>query len=144
MVVPQLRSEAFFYEIVTAALGRTQVEPSEHVEFYLVGLLDSYTKATIPSDPLALKLLEPRAPAQRVIVLKEIGDTALFVSGFFPESLSRGLVSENYYIGMGQIAYRELSSRMSQSTLSEVFDELSIEFARFVTVLAEARTMVKL
>lgn len=142
-VAPALRSEGYFYEIVTTALGRTQVDTSEHTEFYLVGLLDSYTQTALPSGPLALKLLGG-PPERRILALKEVGDTALFVSGFFPESLERTLVSESYYVGVGRVAYRELSSRVTQSALSDVFDELSAEFKRFVTVLAEARTMVQL
>lgn len=139
-------SEGYFYEVVTAALGRTQVTVSEHAEFYLVGLLDSLAKGPgdLPSrssEPLAIRLLD-RTREPRTLVLKDLGDTALVVTGFFPEAMPRYRLTESYLEGLGRSAYKELSDRVSLSVLSEIFDELAVEFAKFVGVLAEARTLV--
>ena len=145
-VTPELSSEGFFYDIVTTALGRLQVDTTEHTEFYLVGLLSSYARdqRTLPSEPLGMMLLQPREEAGRILVLKEVGDTSLLVTGFFPESIERVPVSAEYFQGLGRVAYRELSGRLSQSALSDVYEELAFEFHTFVAVLAAARTMVSI
>jgi len=146
-VVPTIRSEGFFYEIVTTALGRTNVNATEHTEFYLVGLLDSYARENrmLPSEPLALMLMRPAEPAARTLTLKEVGDSSLLVTGFFPESIERSPCTPEYFQGLGRTAYRELACRMARSSsLSEVFDELAVEFTRFVGVLAAARGMVQM
>lgn len=145
-VTPELSSEGFFYDVVTTALGRLQVDTSEHTEFYLVGLLSSYARdhRRLPSDPLGMMLMKPHEEARRVLVLKEVGDTTLLVTGFFPESIERVPVSAEYFQGLGRVAYRELSSRLSRSALSDVYEELSAEFHTFVSVLSAARSMVQI
>ena len=144
-ILPEIRSEGLFYDIVTTALGRTRVRASEHAEYYLVGLLDSYASAQrrLPSEALALKLLRTDGP-ERTLELKEVGDSSLVVTGLFPASIQRTPVPPAYFHGLGKAAYRELSSRFSRSVLSEIYDELSVEFGSFVQVLATARDLVDL
>lgn len=136
-------SESFFYEAVVEALGRENVDASDHTEYYLVGLLDGYTKSGLPEEPLAFKYLKSSSPSTRVIELQEVGDTALYTTGIFPESLNRSLVGEDYYISIGSVAYGELSGRM-QGALRSVFGELSDRFRRFVDVLMEVRETLSL
>jgi hypothetical protein len=145
-VTQELSSEGFFYDVVTTALGRLQVDTTEHTEFYLVGLLTSYArdKRMLPSEPLGMMLLQPREEAGRILVLKEVGDTSLVLTGFFPESIERVPVSAEYFQGLGRVAYRELSGRLSQSALSSVYEELAFGFHTFVEVLAAARSMVSI
>lgn len=132
--------EAFFQEVLTGALDRQGVEASESTEFYLVGLLGDYAKARLPDHPLALRLVEQQTDAgERVRVLKEVGDTTLYVAGFFADSLQRKLVGVDYYMDLGQAAYHELARRLSTSSVAEVYAELSGKFPRFVEVLTEVR-----
>jgi len=59
-----------------------------------------------------------------VRTLKEVGDTSLYVAGFFAKSLTRSLVDVDYYVGLGQSAYAQLArslgtgSRSARSTRS--------------------------
>ena len=48
-------------------------------------------------------------PGERVRTLKQVGDTSLYVAGFFAESLTRSLVDVDYYVGLGQTAYAQLA-----------------------------------
>ena len=41
--------------------------------------------------------------------LKDIGDTALFLCGYFSDSLNRKLVDTSYYQQIGQLSYRRLN-----------------------------------
>jgi hypothetical protein len=132
--------ESFFHEVLTEALDREGVEASEPTEFYLVGLLGEYAKARIPDEPLSLRLAGTSTNAgERVRALKEVGDTSLYVTGFFADSLQRKLVGIKYYVDLGQAAYRELAQRLTTSTVREVYEELAGKFPRFVDVLSEIR-----
>ena len=67
--------------------------------------------------------------------LRKVGDVSLFMSGFFSDSLKRGLVDVGYYIQIGGRAYASLAR--CDAALGEVFDELSGKFTAFVDVLGE-------
>jgi hypothetical protein len=142
-VTPALSVAEFFHDAVTSALRSQSVSTSELTEFYLVNLLSEFTHAEIDSQPLGPKLtqalIEP--PGERSRGLREVGDTALYVSGFFGESLERGLVALDYYISMGGSAYAALAGLVRMSRAGEmwggVYGELADKFPRFVDVLAE-------
>ncbi len=135
----------FFHQVLTDALENQHLSASEETEFYLVELLGEFTKARITDEPLSLLLVgsADSEPGARVKALKEVGDTTLYVSGFFADSLHRKLVDANYYIGLGETAYRELSHRLGTATnVSSVYEELAEKFPRFVDVLSEVRSQV--
>jgi hypothetical protein len=136
--------EAFFHEVVTDALERAQVEATAAAEYYLVSLLGAFATTPITDEPLALKLARSQAdPAARVRALKEVGDTSLYVTGFFGASLDRrGMVDASYYIGLGEAAYRELAGRLSMSAIGAIYWELAAKFPRLVDVLGEVRNQV--
>ncbi len=135
-VTPHASVSEFFQEVIAEALERRAVDASEPTENYLVGLLGDFTHARITDEPLSLKLAAAE-PGERVRALKEVGDTTLYMSGFFAESLRRGMVAADYYIGLGEAAYRELAVRLSGSSIRSVYEELSAKFPSFVDVLAE-------
>ena len=82
-------------------------------------------------------------PEERLRALKQVGDTSLYVTGFFAESFERKLVDPDYYIGLGEAAYRELANRLGGSpSIREVYGELAAKFPRFVDVLQEVRKQV--
>jgi hypothetical protein len=143
-VVPHASVDAFFHEVLTDALESMRVDATEPAGWYLVSLLGDFTRARLPDEPLAVKLAQSVAadPGERVKTLKEVGDTSLYVAGFFAESLSRKLVDADYYIGLGRGAYAELAGRMGSSSITEVYRELSEGFPGFVEVLAEVRRRV--
>ena len=64
-----------------------------------------------------------------------MGDTSLYISGFFRESLKKKLISVDYYINMGRQAYQSLSCLQNE----ELFEELSYRFSDLVFVLFQIR-----
>lgn len=134
--------EGFFREVLTEALDHSGMRVSPSTTYYLVGLLGEFAKARISDAPLGLRLVSTEGGAERVQALKEIGDTSLYVSGFFAESMNRKLVDVDYYIGMGGAAYSELSGRLGSTAAAEVYAELSGRFPAFVDVLARIRSQV--
>ncbi len=142
-VKPAASVDGYFYEVLSESLEAVQVEATAPAGFYLVSLLGDFTRARLPDVPLALRLAEAQhaSPAERVKRLKEVGDTSLYIAGFFAESLSRKLVDTDYYIGLGRGAYAELAGQLSGS-LTEVYGELAEKFPAFVDVLGEIRRRV--
>ena len=133
----------FFRELLQTAMRTQEVRSSEHTEFYLVKLLEAFAHPVEGcfDRPLALEYLESfHSPLpHRYGKLKRVGDTALFVSGLFMESLHRQLVSSDYYMQLGRTAYEHLSSLSNDvgAVPGDLFAELAERFSDFVRVLAE-------
>lgn len=142
-VLPHASVDGFFYEVLTEALAAAHIDATEPAGWYLVSLMGDFTRARLPDEPLAMKLAAARAaePGDRFRGLKEVGDTSLYVAGFFTESLTRRLVDADYYIGLGRGAYAELAGHL-QGSLTEVYRELAANFPAFVEVLAAVRRRV--
>src|SRR6185503_18735464 len=78
-------------------------------------------------------------PRERRQKLRAIGDTSLYVSGFWGESLEEAAVDVDYYVEMGGSAYSELARGghgWTGDPYAEVFGELAMNFVRFVGALA--------
>ena len=132
---------AYFKTLVDDALEHQRVEADELTSFYVVQLLASFLRR--PGDgsvepPRALCLVEALASdgVHQRATLRRVGDMALFVSGFFSDSLRRKPVGVSYYTAIGCAAYGALS-RNDTDTFSPAFAELSRRFVRFVDVLSE-------
>src|ERR1044071_5861299 len=138
--------DEFFHEVVTDALTAVDLDASESAGWYLVGLLGEFTTVRLTDEPLGLKLAAaPDSPGERVRTLKEVGDTSLYVAGFFAESLTRSLVDVDYYVGLGQTAYTRLARSLGPATwCGGVTEELAAKFPQFVDVLAEVRKRVNI
>jgi hypothetical protein len=131
----------FFRELVETAMQNQHVSAHELTSFYVVNLLTGFVHGDVRADdgePLGTRLaraLQTAGVAQRD-GLRQVGDQSLFISGFFSDSLNRSLVDIDYYIQLGECAYRSLA-RNADRTLGDVFDELSDKFTTFVDVLGE-------
>lgn len=140
--------EGFFHEAVDQALREHRVDADPMTEHYLVQLLATYAAQPIDDTPLALRLMEAleASPRQRRERLRQVGDTSLFVSGFWSDSFQRKLVDVDYYIDLGGSAYGELARTgegWRRDPNADVYGTLAENFARFVEVLAiiSRRTM---
>jgi hypothetical protein len=132
--------ESFFRAEVDRALRDQGLDSGTMVEHYLVQLLAAYAAQPIAGSPLGLKMLAANeAPAhERRVHLREVGDTSLYVSGFWADSLDEGWVDVDYYIELGGSAYGELARGgpgWTGDPFGHVFGELSSNFPTFVEVL---------
>jgi hypothetical protein len=132
----------FFQDRISQAIRNQGVDASTPTECYLVSLLSEFTTSPPDDEPLALKLAKAvQSPDERVRQLKDVGDTSLYVSGFFQDSVQRKQVDLDYYIQMGGTAYSELAryfrSNPHSAVFGEVYDELGAKFPRFVDIFAE-------
>lgn len=137
----------FFHHEVSEARSDLGIELSEQTEFYLVHLLSDYARTGVspmPGDePLALlykRALEADL-AERLRILKELGDLSLYVAGFFVEFIERSLVGLDYYISMGGNAYHNVSDlvavRRGGQPLAELYSQLARRFTVLVDLLNE-------
>jgi hypothetical protein len=150
-------AQEFFRELVSDALSHRRLQIQEATEFYLVNLLAQHLQeerlfarvegGEAQAEPLALILkraLEGDREA-RWRNLKRLGDTSLFVSGFFGDSLARSLVDIDYYIAMGERAYDALAEEpRGPSGAQELFSELAERFPLFVDLFAEIAELADL
>jgi hypothetical protein len=132
----------FFRRLVRQACHEQKVLPSENAEFYLVQLLERFIRHEqgLLDRPLALDYLESFEgdPPERYQRLKNVGDTALFVSGVFTESLEGKAVGAEYYTSIGGLAYGRLASLHGTARgVIALFTEMSTRFLDFVRVLSQ-------
>ncbi len=139
--------QEWFREMVADALSHRRLKIQEATEFYLVNLLSTFLErerlfveqedGTVQAEPLAVILLRALSADRRARAqgLRRLGDTALFVSGFFADSLARSTVNVDYYVAMGERAYGAL--RDSERGLEALFAELAERFQAFVDLFAE-------
>jgi hypothetical protein len=138
----------FFRGQLERAMQHQKVSTSTFTECYLANLLAGCVQGDpLPApekgfDEMPLALLYVRATEAsrfgRARLLRMLGDSALFVSGFFADSLERKLVDAAYYRRMGGQAYARLSREDGWMEYEPaVFAELARRFAEFADVLSE-------
>jgi len=154
-VVPVRNLRDYFRESLDAAIDKQGVDVDPHATHYVVNLLTLFARSEdLYEDhgeayglrPLALMMVDAAdadSAAQRTFSLQRIGDVALFVAGFFADSLAHKLVDLDYYIHMGGTAYSSLSDEIRGTArgraLCHVYCELARKFQVVVDVLNEVR-----
>ena len=143
---------AYFHERLGEVRQNQNFDSTETSEFYVVNMLETFsnTEKLYPVDSEGKRQQEALAtilhravlgsPNEQVSNYRRLGDMALFVAGFFAESLRRGAVGLGYYIDMGQGAYSALAGSgrgRDGKVFRELFEELADTFANWVEVLRE-------
>ena len=150
LLAPELTASPreFFQQAVTEALANRKVVTLPTVHSYLVHLLEHHmitenlfdqvsangkrSRDTLAEIYLKSTQAEPRA---RVELLRKVGDTALYISGFFGDSLQRKVVDVDYYADMGGAAYATLADYVKEAPAQQMFNEFASRFFEFVDVL---------
>lgn len=99
--------------------------------------LFSYDRGEVSIRPLALLYKDAHETEdlrERCLILRQLGDLALFLGALFPESFARRGILKDYFIGMGGGAYDYLSENSRQNR--HVFSELAAMFARMLELVA--------
>jgi hypothetical protein len=141
-----------FRDLVTGALAHRRLRVQEVTEFYLVQLMarflerDELFAGTADGEgmePLAMLLLRALGESRqrRWEGLRMLGDTSLFLSGFFPDWVARSAMAPSYYVAMGERAYGTLATSKGPAGSAELFGEMSDHFEELVEVLAEIAEM---
>lgn len=150
-----LSLELYFSDLVEKSVQKQSFIISPDTRFYIVSLLCNFANSDslFEIDPHngqrqreALALLKARAEAapkqQRLSLLKRLGDSSLYISGFFRESLDRSLVGVDYYVSMGGSAYSSLSDMTQWQRRSRIYGKIYSELASKFTELVRVLTWV--
>jgi hypothetical protein len=148
-ILPAANLREFFRDMLATARQHQRLEVQEDTEFYLVNLLaeclstehlfGNAEPGSREPEPLAfiLKRAQEAHGLERVRELKKLGDTSLYVSGFFADSLEGKLVDVDYYVSMGGRAYGVLSDIFNGGGTGALYSELAQKFVKLVDLIAE-------
>lgn len=138
----------FFKERLSEAAGDEAADTPEDIFWYLgavlarMGLstrLFSHDEDGFHLRPLALLYKdahEAQDTRQRCLILRQLGEQALFVGALFPERYHRRGLDQGYFIGMGQGAYDYLAEHAEQQR--KLFDAMAQYFADYMAWAARA------
>ena len=137
--------QSFFFDQLLELNKKSQAPLPNETIYYSSLVMDRFGDAgqyfevidgKVREKILGVKLLESshQNKTEQRRSLKDIGDTALFVCGFFSDSLNNKIVDTKYYQEVGQIAYRRLNIHVPDAyqmdsfyrVLSKSFEKLSL------------------
>ena len=136
----------FFSEMVELAFEERKMESKPLTRKYLTDLLQFYLVSDNlfeepnedgRSETMAEKLLKAinSGQSEKQELLKKLGDTTLYVSGFFGDSFKRKIIDIDYYVEIGGCAYGSLAGSESGNIYSSIFGDLSTRFMDYVDIL---------
>ena len=108
----QPTTQAQWHALVKDAIDASGISLDEDLESYLVFLLMRFAEQpTLINRALALDLLQSYHEVGRIKhdMLRDVGDKCLLFSGLFPMRASRRLMSNSYFVSLGQSAYGTLA-----------------------------------
>ncbi len=154
-VMPVHNLRDYFRTSIDDVIAEQGVHVDPHATHYVVNMMTLFSRSDrfyqddgeiYGLKPLALMLADAAdAPSteQRNQTLQRIGDVALFISGFFVESLANKAVDIDYYMTMGENAYGSLSEEVRGTfrgnAFADVYRELATKFQILIDVLHEVR-----
>jgi hypothetical protein len=150
MIVSANNLHEYFREALGLAMRRTSLQVTENTQAYLVYLLSNFTRSenvyagVEHGDKPTLALLLSRAqeaePEEALRIFKHLGDSALYLLGFFHDAVKNQAVGAGYYISMGESAYFSAASltrvpRENALIPNTIYAELAHRFGDLVDLL---------
>lgn len=110
---------SFFYESLSQLNNKSLCPMPEETIYYSSHVLNKFSQASeyfsvndgkVKEKILGIQLLEAErlSKEEQIRVYKDIADTALMQSGYFSNSINKKILNKEYYINIGQIAYRKM------------------------------------
>lgn len=140
----------YFAELLAQAQKGLGFNIQPQVQSYLINLLEfhSLTSNLYPQEHKENGQKNPTTLAemwltahqseqqQRFELIKQVGDRALYIGGYFTESLNRKAIDIEYYSQMGQSAFSFLASHSADQFQSRTFNYLAVDFNRWLDILS--------
>lgn len=144
-----LSTSEYFVHAVELAFEERRFRTFPSAQSYLVRLLEYYVPAGNFFDEVGengrrrgstlaetyLKAMNAE-PTLRADMLKKLADRALYIAGFFSDSLQRKLVDVDYYNDMGMTAYSVLADSSREDLTAKVYREYATKFMNFTQILS--------
>lgn len=145
-----LNPKEYFRGELHKASNALRISLGQELEHYIVNLLCEFINlekfqdlpgqdTSIFDAPLTVILqqaLEQKALDQKIRLLKYLGDTSLYVAGYFQDYFNRKTFDVKYYIDMGSTAYNNVGNLL-ENQQRKVYANLSENFVRLVDLVAE-------
>lgn len=147
----------FFVEAVESAFVERRFSTFPSAQSYLVKLLEYYvpagnlfdevdengrrTRSTLAETFLKAMNAEAHLRAE---MLKKMADRALYITGFFSDSLQRKLVDVDYYAEMGVTAYGFLAQSSREDIAAKIYREYAEKFIGFSEILATISSQARI
>lgn len=138
-MIKLISPKEYFLELIELSAPKEDFD----IKIYLSELMVGH----ISSDSLLVENLEGKKEFPTLVNLlakaiednsseryKKMGDTSLYISGYFSESLNKKLVDIDYYIKMGQMAYAQV---YALNPNLGIYNKLSERFDRLVDLLGQ-------
>ena len=150
-----LRPLEFFRTELKKSLKQTKTHLDPESETYLVNFLadkayprgheDGYSHVLeVLEKPLALiyKKASEAEGAQKISLMQAVGDTSLFISGFFTEFFNQKSFSRSYYMDLGSTSYNIAANHIAghhpnHYLLMGIFTFLSNHFYRVAEIISD-------
>ncbi|BES73183.1 hypothetical protein RE428_42010 [Marinobacter nanhaiticus D15-8W] len=138
----------YFRERLDGCADALEPRPEEDTLWYVGATLArlgdsrqlfSYEEGQLRLRPLALLYKdahEASADHERCLILRQLGDQALFIGALFPELYARKGFQQDYFVGMGGGAYDYLADNAASHR--HVFAELAERFSSFLDLISQA------
>ena len=154
-VMPVQNLQDYFRTSIDEVIAGQGVDIDPHATHYVVNMMTLFSRSehfyeddgeVYGLRPLALMLADAAdapTPEHRNQTLRRIGDVALFVAGFFIDSLCDKAVDADYYVHMGENAYGSLSEEVRGTfhgnAFADIYLELATKFRLLTDILNEVR-----
>jgi len=132
-IVIEPTTTAQWQSLVCEAEASANLQLDETLESYLVFTLMRFTqRPELTSSIIALEFLDAtqNQGQQQYEQLRDVGDKCLLLSGLFPLTAKRRLVSLGYFVNMGRSAYQQLHDK-----IHGFYGQLAADFVPMMDVL---------
>lgn len=131
-------SEEYFLSELELAECKLSYKLNDELKIYLLGLLNSKLLQDNEIDlakPLAISFLEAFNENQNQCIrkLKSVGDHALYIAGYFAESLNKKIIDVDYYNSLGKKAYAEIYNILGDN--GQVYYSLYNDYNKLLELL---------
>lgn len=145
--------QAFFYDQLQEINRKSNYPLPNEAIYYSSLVMDKFglsghffeeNEGKVSEKVLGIKLLESSnlSTVKQKRILRDIGDTALFVCGYFSDSLKRKLVDESYYQNLGRMAYKRLNHIIPDAyKVPSFFKVLAKNFTSITTLMSVVSKM---
>jgi hypothetical protein len=146
-IILQADLKAFFYEKLLELNNCTHRPLTQETLFYSSLVLERYCKSEFYFDfedgrvkekLLGIKLLQSQSlpNEEKKRELKDVGETALILCGYFPPSINRKFSNPEYYESIGKSAFKYLNDiEPVYMDVPSFYEVLSFSFGNVVNLL---------
>ncbi|MDD4975250.1 MAG: hypothetical protein PHY93_12905 [Bacteriovorax sp.] len=139
--------QVFFFDLLIEANKKSMCPLPNEIIFYSSLVMDKFGSSNsyfevvdgkIREKILGIKLLEScQLPKDKQkTAVKDVGETALLLCGYFSDSLNRKIIDTKYYNEIGTLAYSRLNSFIPKAyDIPNFFDKMSKNFHQVTNLI---------